>query len=131
MWKHEIIAYMEPQSFVYALRSSKSYSLVLDGNVWMRAKQEACLSYESVTSLGPGAGDRCMHDLIDRSSSCVEVFIAGLFQSLLTMVHKACCCGGMIPGVGSVWTSQQHLTAEGAGEAQADLGTKELLLRAA
>lgn len=27
-----------------------------------------------------------------------------------------------------VWTYQQHLTVEGAGEAQADLGTKELLL---
>lgn len=29
--------YMEPQSFVYALRSSDNYSLAPDGDFWMRA----------------------------------------------------------------------------------------------
>lgn len=58
------------------------------------------------------------------------MFFTGLFQNLLTVVRKMCCCGGMILGGGSVWTSQQHLTVEGAEEAQADLGTKEQLLQA-
>lgn len=57
------------------------------------------------------------------------MFITGLFQSLAALICKVCCCSGVIPGGGSVWTSQQHLTVEGAGEAQADLGTKELLLQ--
>lgn len=59
MWKHEILADVELQSFFYALMSSNSYNMAPNHNLWMRAEQKACLCYKGVTSLERGGGGSC------------------------------------------------------------------------